>query len=111
MTTGRELGTGTDGSEGGGGCAGLAVLRGVRVRGAGGVVVSAASAEAERARVLRGARVGFGVSAVIGFSWSALGLGMRGSPALRIAVRTVSRALVSGQDHRQRSVTNVCRSW
>src|SRR6476469_9898820 len=100
MTTGRELGTGTDRSGGGGVWAALVGPRDARVRGAGGVVVSAASAEAERARVLRGARVGFGVSAVIGFSWSALGLGIRCSPALRIAVRTVSRGLVSGQDHR-----------
>src|SRR6478752_6392219 len=85
-TTGRELGTGTEGGDGSAGCA-LVELRGARVLGGGGVGALGAGVASDRAR---GLRVGFGMSDVIGFSWSALGFKIGRRPALRIAVRTVS---------------------
>src|SRR5664279_1176481 len=64
-TTGRQLGTATDGD--GVGSAGWALvdLRGVRVRDCGGVAVLGVLAVSDRARGLRGARAGFGVSVVM----------------------------------------------
>src|SRR6478735_3637191 len=63
-TTGRELGTGTDGGVCSAGCA-LVELRVARVLGDGGVGALGAGVASDRARGLRGVRAGFGGSVVI----------------------------------------------